>query len=231
MDIGACFQQFEKWFSTNHGLRLQAELNTILEDIDWHFWTGTFLQIGSLGQNPWHDNLPFQQQLILSPHQSQTNNLQAHPLHLPFASQSIEVLFSPFTLDLGLEQMPLLYEYDRVLKSMGLVIVVGVNRLGWWKLSRQMHWGREKQWYQWTPGCSYWRLRHLMTALGYQHYASEFFHYLPPVQSKKCLDYFEGVNRIAKFIAPYPPSFYYLIMQKQEPKLSSTFVYAKTNCR
>lgn len=229
MDIGACFHQFEKWFSSNHGLLLQAELNFILADIDWHFWSGTFLQIGSLGQNPWHQHLPLQQQLILSPCQSQDAALQAHPLHLPFSSQSIEVLFSPFTLDLGLEQMPLLYEYDRVLKSMGIVIFMGVNRIGLWKLSKQMYWGRKKQWYQRTPGQSYWHLRHLMGALGYDHYASEFFHYLPPVQSKSCLNYFEGVNRIAKFIAPYPPSFYYLIMQKQEPKLNNVFVYANTD--
>ena len=229
MDIGACFHQFEKWFSSNHGLRLQAELHTILQDIDWHFWSGTFLQIGSLNQNPWHHQLPLQQQFIVAPGKSQGADLQAHPLHLPFASQSIEVLFSPFTLDLGLAQMPLLYEYDRVLKSMGIVIFVGVNRLGLWKLSRLMSWGRQKSWYQQTPGHSYWHLRHQMSTLGYHHYASDFFHYLPPVQSKKYLDYFEGVHRIAKFIAPYPPSFYYLIMQKQEASFNNALVYAKTD--
>jgi hypothetical protein len=227
MEIDTCYQQFEKWFSSKQGSHVQTELNSILEEIDWHLWSSRFLQIGSCGQNPWQQWLPFQQNIILSPYQSAAVDVVSHPLHLPFATQSIDVLFSPFTLDLGLELMPLLYEYDRVLKSMGLIIFVGVNRLGLWKLSKHLKWCRAKNWYQFNSGTSYWRLRQLMHGLGYQHYASEFFYYIPPVQSQKVINYFEWVNRVAKFIAPYPPSFYYLIMQKQEPKLSNTFVYVK----
>jgi hypothetical protein len=223
MDVATRFEQFNEWFKTPHGLRLNEEISKLIAE--HHFFQNkqVALQVGSCGQNPWL----FDNTYLLSPVKCKHADVITDPYHLPFGNHSVDALFAPFSLDLGLDVSKFLGEIDRVLVSMGYVMLLGLNPTGLWRMSRFFS-QKSRNWYQYHSGCSYWKASHQLKQLGFSLQHVQFFYYLPPIQDKKSLSFYEWVNHFAKLIAPYPPAFYLVIMQKKIPQITPVIELEKT---
>jgi len=213
MDVSSRYQQLNDWFLTAHGEKLQLTIESLLQSVPMQNFSQRYLQIGSCGQNHWFSELHYSQKWLLSPCPLSENHLEADPYYLPFGSDALDVIFSPFALNMGLEPWRLIYALDQSLSSMGYLIFMGLNPMGIWRWSRFFG---KKQWYQSAGGCSFWRLKAILNYFGYRQVDAQFFYFIPPVQNQHLISYFDLVDRFAKLIPPYPPAFYFLVMQKQE---------------
>ena len=215
MDLTSQFFEFEQWFKSPSGQRLELELSECLQNIPQIHSGSSLLQIANCGHNPWLSWMSYQNQWILSPSASLQTDVIASPLAIPLAKESLDCIFAPFLFDL-IPNDPLLmvYELDRILESMGHIIILGLNPTGLWKLSR--FFSSHHHWYQQKNTCSYWKIKSLFKNLGYEQMHAHFFYFIPPVESKHWMNYFAIVNRISRFIAFYPPAFYLLTLQKRQ---------------
>lgn len=227
MDFSLKFKQCSQWFNSSHGKRVELELWQVLQQMDWTDWKGRFLQIGSIGHNPWLKDLDFASKWILLPYETKSSDIVAHPYEIPLPSQIMDVVFAPFVLDLGVDVQKFLYEVDRILSSMGCVIFIGFNPTSLWRISRFFSWSN-KFWYQGRKGCSAWYIKKIMQEWDYDCLQMDFFYFIPPVQNPALIRYFNWVNRLSKIIAFYPPTFYVLKMQKKDKALSGLLPVEKT---
>lgn len=216
MDAVTGYIRMDHWFKTLAGQRLQTEVSDCLQAIELGHFNQRFLQIGSCGENLWLANNSFKNKWLMNVFESRVNDLVALPYKLPFAKESMEVIFAPFIFEFGMDANSIINELDRVLQSMGYVTILGLNPLAMWKVSRYLTRSNRYKWYQAFPGASYWAVKSWFRALGYEQTDAQFFYYIPPVKTKRFLDYYNLVNHFAKLIAPYPPSFFMLTMQKRE---------------
>jgi len=218
IDATSFYRQMDDWFNTQAPDRLQAEVVEHIKRLDLFHLSQRFLQIGTCGHNLWLDVFGFQEAHVVSPILTPYADVVAQPYLLPFSNRSMEVVFAPFLFESGLQTEPLIHELDRVLQSMGLVVILGFTPIGLWKLSRLFKSKKHYNWYQMYPGHSYWSLRSAFRGLDYTQTDTKFFYYIPPFQKKILISYFDWVDRFSKLIAPYPPSLFLLVMQKQEPQ-------------
>ena len=216
MDAVAGYIRMDHWFKTIAGQRLQTEIETCLAQVDLGYLNKQFLQIGSLGENLWLSNLPFKHKWLMNLYESRGSDVVGWTSQLPFPKDSIEVVFAPFLFEFGMDPWSIVSELDRVVESMGYVIIVGLNPLAMWKSSRLLTRKSHYKWYQAFKGYSYWSVKAMFRSLGYEQTNAQFFYYIPPVKTKRFLDYYNLVNHFAKLIAPYPPSFFMLTMQKRQ---------------
>lgn len=227
MDFCDRFQQYEQWFSKPHAKYLEQEITEYLQHIDLSDWKGRFLQIGDLGDNTWSQSLKFASQYVILPLEKQGVDLIANPCEIPLASHSFDVIFAPFIFELGIDPKTFIEEADRVLSSMGLMVIVGLNPCGLWRLSRFFKFSK-KAWYQSKQGSSAWAIRKLFQHLHYEVFEMGFFYFIPPVKQPKILRYFTWVNRISKFLAFYPPSVYLLVVQKRDIAMNGFLAVEKS---
>lgn len=227
MDLGLKFKQCEQWFSSAAGRRLAQELSQIFEQIDFSDWKGRFLQVGCGFETPWLFDLDFSSKWRMLPFDKKEVDVRAYPHEIPLASHMIDVLYAPFVLELGVDIQKFIFEVDRILSSMGVVIFIGLNPTGLWRLSRFLSWSK-KTWYQNNNAPSAWRLKKSLQQLDYDCLRMDFFYYIPPIQHPVLLRYFNWVNRLSKIIAFYPPGFYLLMMQKKDIALSGLLPVEKS---
>lgn len=213
MDVASRYKQMHEWFLMPHGRQLEIAISELLQSVPYQNFSQRFLQIGSCGKNIWHQHLLPSQKWIMTPSQSIQQNIEGDPYHLPFGSDSLDVIFCPYIFDLGFEPWRLIYEINQALSSMGLLIFIGMNPIGIWRWTSL--WSHQ-QWYQSHGGCSLFRLKAILKYFGYQQIDAQFFYYIPPVQDKRLLSYFDMVDRFSRLLPVYPPAFYFLVMQKQE---------------
>jgi hypothetical protein len=60
-----------------------------------------------------------------------------------------------------------------------------------------------------------------MLARGYEQCWLSSFYYIPPVGSEYWLRKLGFLNQMSKMVSPYPPGFYCLILQKQDPCMTA----------
>lgn len=218
MDTKNAFKEMDDWFKTLAGNYLQQEIIANLKTISFQPQiSGPILQIGSCGSNPWLNQTPFQHAWLLNTFTDKKNDVIAQPYQLPFVKESLQLVFLPFLFDLiEKELFTIVNEVDRILESMGYIIILGMNPSGLWKISRFFTKKNHFNWYQKTPGHSYWKIKSQFKSIGYEQIDAQFFYHIPPIQSKMGLTYFQLFNRLSKLIAFYPPAFFLLTMQKKQ---------------
>jgi len=98
----------------------------------------------------------------------------AHSIALPFKADSLDLLFMPHSLELGLDAHASLREAERVLMPEGHLVITGLNpaSLWGWRYQRSQfyrRWGYEGLS---SPPCEeligYWRLRDWLKLLGFE---------------------------------------------------------------
>lgn len=175
--------RFADWLHTPQGRYVldweQARLDIILSDIfGFNAVQIGFPQIEFLRAN----RMPFRF------HCSEQGGaaVQNDPHHLPFATNSLDLVVLPHILEFDMNPHQILREVDRVLAPEGSAVVVGFNPFSLWGLRRL---------FAGAHGASPWqgryisvaRLRDWFSLLGHETRAGAFGCYAPPVQQEKWL--------------------------------------------
>jgi SAM-dependent methyltransferase len=116
-----------------------------------------------------------------------TVDLLADPAFLPLATECIDVMVLPHTLEFALSPHAILREVDRVLIPDGYLIILGFNPFSLWGVWRLLLAGRKK-----TPWdgrfLSVTRMRDWLALLGFETVAVRHHFYRPPMQQPALLN-------------------------------------------
>jgi SAM-dependent methyltransferase len=117
---------------------------------------------------------------------NQTVDLLADPAFLPLATECIDVVVLPHTLEFAVSPHAILREVDRVLIPDGYVIVLGFNPFSLWGIWRLLLTRRHQ-----TPWdgrfLSVTRMRDWLALLGFETVAVRYHFYRPPLQQTSVL--------------------------------------------
>lgn len=164
--------------------------------------------------------------IVYPPYQADANQslyprLKSLYTHLPFASDSINIILMPHTLETDKKTAKLiLTEAWRVLAPNGHIILLGINPvslLGLW-----LSMGKKKS----TCHENFYSIQTLCQWIHYlggeiQH--TESFHFRPPLSSKPGLWLFKKLawlERISPWLIPYMGGIYLIVAQKRVRKLN-----------
>ena len=221
MDEHQSFAALHQWFLTPQGQDLANAFSTELHATKLRIRGNYLLQLGDCGSNKWLDNLAFQDKWIVSPDSViNKHSIMSSMSAIPFERESIDCVIAPLTLETcGCQRSPL-DEIDRILKPMGHLVIFGVNPWSFWGAS--LRWGRLSCFAHLSAVfSSSLSLKHAMLARGYEQSWLSSFYYLPPVGSEYWLRKLEFLNQMSKMVWPYPAGFYCLILQKQDPCMTT----------
>lgn len=105
--------------------------------------------------------------------------LAADPLQLPLASQSLDLVVLPHTLESHLDAHHVLREAERVLRPEGQVVIAGFNSLSLWGLRRKF--SRRRAGSPWNARfIGLLRLKEWLQLLGFELNGGRFGCYAPP---------------------------------------------------
>jgi SAM-dependent methyltransferase len=127
-------------------------------------------------------------QWLAAPWQN-ANRLLARFDELPFASQSLDLVVMPHTLEMTDEPHQVLREVDRVLMPDGHVVVTGFNPASLWGL--RQHIGRVGMRPYWPPGMqpiALPRLKDWLKLLSFEVNRGRFGCYVPAVRTRRWLE-------------------------------------------
>lgn len=113
--------------------------------------------------------------------------VRGDPQHLPFATNSVDLVVLPHVLEFAANPHQILREVERILVPEGSVVVAGFNPFSLWGLRRAVA-GRRGQ----PPWQGHYlsvpRLRDWFALLGFETRGGAFGVYVPPVQQEQWLE-------------------------------------------
>ncbi len=158
-----------------------------------------FLGSGSPGPRSAGPAVPGEPTFTVSePSSSTAVHLLAEFHALPFATNSLDLVVMPHTLEVAADAHQTLREAERVLRPEGRLLITGFNPASLWGVARRSRWGMgaslggsvasmtgaNSDW------VGYWRLRDWLRLLSFEVEGGRFGCYVPPVRSPVWLERF-----------------------------------------
>jgi hypothetical protein len=210
------YQTLHEWFQSPLGLFLAEEFLRELEPAKKYLRGDILLQLNSCGDNLWLDNLNYIHKWIASPFMLKQNvNLEFSLNQIPLARNSVDCVLAPLTLEPFGTNMGLIDEIDRVLKSMGFVVLLCINPWSLWGAAMKLgllHCYDSRKIKMLSP----FNLNRLFIQRGYRQCSLSNFCYIPPVNNQSIIKKLSFFDEIGKMIWPFPSGFYCYIAQKCE---------------
>jgi SAM-dependent methyltransferase len=176
--------------------------------------------------------------------------LHCQPEALPFASNSLDLIVMPHTLEMASDPHLALAEATRCLVPEGRLVIVGFNPMSPWalrqRLARTGHSLRMRGETLFLPSAGefigYWRLRDWLRLLSFEIEVGKFGCYRPPWTTEKWLSRFSWMERTGERWWPVMGAVYFLVavrrvrgmhligkVRKERVKASGAPVVATTN--
>ena len=174
------------------------------------------LQLGVCGDSPWLPLLRYKRKMIVSPCVNQKGSTIITGFNqLPLDRNSVDCIIAPLTFEtFSIDKNPF-DEFDRILKPMGYMVIIGINPVSFWGLALRCGllkiFGDQK-----SKLTSVFSVKSSALDRGYRQCALSTFHYIPPVKTQKTIDRLEFLNEMGKMLWLYPAGFYCLIIQKHQ---------------
>ncbi|NWG31045.1 MAG: methyltransferase domain-containing protein [Rhodocyclaceae bacterium] len=140
---------------------------------------------------------------------------RADPHHLPFATNSVDLVVLPHILEFDMHPHQILREVDRVLVPEGSVLVIGFNPFSLWGLRRLFARGRGMPPWQ-GRYLSVPRLRDWFALLGFETRGGAFGCYAPPLRQEKWLTRWHFIEAAGDRWWPYLGAVYVLQAIKRQ---------------
>lgn len=194
------------WFNTTPGRELLALEQAGLEQLLAECFGYYLLQIDSLGvQMDLLGMSRIKSQVILVPKAEDAFDSRCvvgDPQYLPVASDSIDTVLLPHTLDFSRNPHQLLREVERVLIPEGHVIIVGFNPWSLWGLWRLLRLRSTRV--PWIGRfISSWRVHDWLSLLGFQIKAEQGVMFRPPLGHARMLQRLAFMEQLGgRFTAP-----------------------------
>jgi SAM-dependent methyltransferase len=127
------------WFSTPAGQNLLTQERVLAGGVLERVFGEHILQIGSWGPaDQFLATVRTQSCALLSEQPFNAADAIAAAERLPVATDSVDALLLPHTLEMSREPHAVLREVDRVLRPDGRLIVIGFNPMSWWGLRNML---------------------------------------------------------------------------------------------
>jgi hypothetical protein len=228
------FVALNEWFKTRQGIQISQLFTRILDEYSNHLHGDILLQLNTCGGSNWLSHLSYPTQWIVSPDLNDPNaNCFTHISQLPFFKESIDCIVAPLTLHPYASFDYPLDEWDRVLKSDGYMIIMGLNPFSLWGLQSKIQGSAcfNKQPIHLLTG---FKLARLLQKKGYHSCFWSSFYGIPPVHSEAKLDQFEVLSIMERLLMSLPNGFYCYIAQKKvmsiiPPDINRTYFYERFN--
>ncbi len=211
------FLSLDAWFKSAQGSLVAQAFTDELKSTS-HLKSGSYLlQLGLGGDNIWLPALNYRHHWIATPASTHKKNTLLSDIHaLPFEKNSIDCIIAPLTIEALMHGKLPIDEIDRILKPMGLIIILGINPISLWGLALSL-------------GCtpcfgartiipaSSLTLKQQFLNRGYTQMLLSSFYHLPPLKNPKLIKNLAFLNPMGKMLWPLPGGFYCFIAQKYQP--------------
>jgi SAM-dependent methyltransferase len=210
------YELLNKWFDTNQGARVARAFSEEIGKIAGHISGKYLLQIGVTGSHDLLENMRFRNKIIISPSLNiYKSNTFTKFEYLPFNDNSIDCILAPFSMELFPNNQNIMAEFNRVLKSKGFIIFLGINPCSLWGICAFLQ--KIKLLTKFPLKLrSVLNLKKNLITLGYTQIYLNSFYYIPPVDNLKLIYNLEFLNEMGKMVWPYPAAFYCFVTQKCE---------------
>jgi SAM-dependent methyltransferase len=202
--LGSCQQKkVEVWFTSRLGQAMLAQEQTCLQEKAAAIFGYHVVQIGSpspefelLKQSPARNRI-----ILARGTEQQGMDIKADPRYLPLASDSIDGVILPHTLDFSSDPHQLVREVERVLIPEGKVLLSGFNPWSQWGVGRLF---RRRSGHM--PWCSHFfspkRVQDWFTLLGFDLEEVVYLHYRPPIHNQMVMQKLSFMETLGQRIWP-----------------------------
>jgi len=196
--LGCCEQkQVETWFDTRLGRALMEQEQACLQEKAAAMFGYHLVQIGS--PSPGFELLkrsPARNRVVLAPAARQPGvDIKADPRYLPLASDCIDGVILPHTLDFSPDPHQLMREVERVLIPEGKVLLSGFNPWSQWGVGRLF---RRRSGHM--PWCGHFfspkRVQDWFSLLGFDLEEMTYLHYRPPIHNQMVMQKLNFMERL-----------------------------------
>ena len=216
-------KRLREWYGNHLGKTLQTlereQLDEILPDMFGYY----LVQVGY----PYRENLSASSRISrqflidLDEAEKEPINLRATASELPIATDCLDVLLLPHTLEFEDDPHQVLREADRVLIPEGHIIIIGFNPWSLWGLWRNIL-SRLGE----PPWCGRFyrasRLKDWLSLLGFETTEVRKIFHRPPVQSESLLNKLGFMEKLGRIFWPWFSGVYILVAKKQVTTLIPT---------
>lgn len=210
----------EDWYASIPGRHLLRAEQDLVAGLSSGLFGYHLLQLGSFGADlRYLDDCRVRTKhvLVVGPAKPGVD-LMAEPSALPIASDSVDVVLLPHTLDFSVDPQAVLREVERVLIPEGRLIVVGFNPLSLWGLWHLVLRRRGR-----LPWCghfmSYPRVVDWLSLLGFDVERTDVCGFLPPLGNARMYRRLQRVETIGRRLWPMFAGVYALRAVKRVARL------------
>ena len=209
-------RRLRQWYDKHLGKTLQnaekEHLDEILPDMFGYY----LIQMGYPYSASLLESSRISHRIVIDIDQieDKTVSLCATASQLPVATDSIDVLLLPHTLELEEDPHQVLREADRILIPEGHIIIVGFNPFGFWGVWRKIL-SRLGE----PPWCgrfySVSRLKDWLSLLGFETIEVRKFFHRPPCRNEILLRRLGFIEKMGRVLWPWFSGVYILVAKKQ----------------
>ncbi|WP_298626947.1 methyltransferase domain-containing protein [uncultured Legionella sp.] len=210
------YQALNEWFKAPLGSAVADEFTRQLEQVKDYLRGDVLLQLGLCGENQWLDSFDFNHKWLASPFSlNKEPQLECSFNQIPLNRNSVDCVLVPLTLEPFGAGFSLIDEIDRILKPMGLIVLVNINPWSLWGAAMKsglLHCYNDRHIKMRTA----FNLNRIFLQRGYRQCSLNHFCYIPPVNNKSIIKKLSFFDEVGKMIWPFPSGFYCYIAQKYE---------------
>ncbi len=202
--LGNCLQnQVEAWFGSRLGQSLLVEEQDCLQTKAAALFGYHVVQVGAPSREfELLKQCPARNRVILHDVTSQPGiDIRADPRFLPLASDSIDGVILPHTLDFSPDPHQLVREVERVLIPEGKVLLSGFNPWSQWGIGRLFRRRSGSM-----PWCSHFftpkRVQDWFSLLGFDLEEVVYLHYRPPMHNQLVMQKLAFMERLGQRVWP-----------------------------
>ncbi|WP_456377032.1 class I SAM-dependent methyltransferase [Thiolapillus sp.] len=209
-----------QWFETDLGQIVLERESEVLQQLAQNLFGYYLLEVGLLCKHPdYMQSSPIRNFVRAGPCHDENSELVALPEQLPLASDYIDAVVLPHTLDYVLDPRQVLREVERILIPEGRVIITGFNPYSLWGLWRMMPGsGRRLPWKgHFIP---YSRLQDWLSLLGFDVEQTRTLLFRPPWKKAFLKQRFPLLERVGQRFWPWFAGVYVVVAVKRVSTLT-----------
>ncbi len=208
--------EFRRWYKTPLGRSIYEQEKQSFESILPKLFGYNILQLSSHTENDYLQSSPIRHQIIMDFDSTEIVgglNVQGHAHQLPIASDSVDAVVMPHTLDIDMNPHLVLREADRVLVPEGRVVVLGFNPWSSWGLRHMAN-----LWKGTTPYnlrfVSPSRLKDWLVLLGFEIESVKMFYFRPPLPQSVLIQKLQFMDKWGQKLWPAFGAGYLVVAKK-----------------
>jgi SAM-dependent methyltransferase len=212
--------KLDEWYDSYTGQLFLNQAKPYVDGVLSNLFGYHLLQIGHLKGSNLLCNSRISHRTVIESHRVAINDgcnarlLLSELDTLPIASDSVDVVILPHSLEIHPHPHRILREIDRILVPEGHVVIIGFNPSSLWGLVRLV-----KRWFGRLPWhgrfLSLLRLKDWLQLLGFELVHNELYFYRPPLAYPRVMKKLEGIEEFGRRYWPVLGGGYVLVAKKQ----------------